>query len=57
MLAALVGAEIAFRNRHWAWRMIGWTIGGLALSQALGVARPGSYYYLPILASYIAYRT
>ena len=58
MPAALVGAEIAFRNRHWAWRMIGWTIGGLALSQALGAwLGQGSYYYLLILASYIAYRT
>ncbi|MCC6705904.1 MAG: YfhO family protein [Thermomicrobiales bacterium] len=58
MPMALVGAEIAFRNRHWAWRMIGWTIGGLALSQALGAwLGQGSYYYLLILAAYIAYRS
>ena len=57
MPAALVGAEIAFRNRHWAWRMIGWTIGGFALSQALGAwLGQGSYYYLLILSAYIAYR-
>jgi hypothetical protein len=57
MPAALVGAEIAFRNRHWAWRMIGWTIGGLAMSQALGAwLGQGSYYYILILATFIAYR-
>jgi hypothetical protein len=57
MPMALVGAEIAFRNRHWAWRMIGWTIGGFALSQALGAwLGQGSYYYILILATFIAYR-
>lgn len=57
MPIALVGAEIAVRNRHWTWRVIGWTIGGLAVSQALGAwLGQGGYYFLLFLAAFIAYR-
>jgi hypothetical protein len=58
MPIALIGAEIAIRNRHWAWRVIGWTIGGLAVSQAMSAwLGQGGYYFLLILAAFIAYRT
>jgi hypothetical protein len=58
MPVALVGAEIAIRNRHWAWRVIGWTIGGLAVSQALSAwLGQGGYYFLLVLAAFIVYRS
>lgn len=54
---ALVGAELALRARAWAWRIIGWSIAGLTVSQALGAwLGQGGYYFLLFLASYIGYR-
>lgn len=58
MPVALVGAELAVRNRVWSWRIIGWAIAGLAVSQALGAwLGQGGYYFLLFLASYLGYRT
>jgi len=57
MPLALVGAELAMRSPAWKWRVMGWTIAGLAVSQALGAwLGQGGYYFLLFLAAYVGYR-
>ena len=55
---ALAGAELAIRSRSSSWRLLGWIVAGLSASQALAAwLGQGGYYFLLVLAAYIAYRT
>lgn len=55
---ALLGAEIAIRQRDWRWRVPGWALAGIAVSQALAAwLGQGAYYLLIALGAFIAYRT
>ena len=57
MPLALVGAEVGMRSGGWPWRIIGWAIAGLAVSQALGAwLGQGGYYFLLFLAAWVGYR-
>jgi hypothetical protein len=54
----ILGAELAIRSRRWPTRSLGWGVGGLGLSQILGMwVGQGSYYALLVLGGYVAYRT
>lgn len=55
--AALIGTELALRSRDAGWRVIGWCLAALAVSQALGAwLGQGAYYFLLVVAAYIAWR-
>lgn len=55
---ALLGAEIAVRDRDWTRRIAGWALAGFALSQGLAAwLGQGAYYLLLALGAFIAFRT
>jgi hypothetical protein len=55
---ALLGAELAMRNRQWPGRIAGWSIAGLAVSQGLAAwLGQGAYYLLLVLGAFVAFRT
>ncbi len=57
MPIALVGAELAMRAQSPTGRVGGWTVAGVAVSQALGAwLGQGGYYFLLFLTAFIAYR-
>jgi hypothetical protein len=55
---ALIGAELAVRQRRWQRRIVGWGLAACAMSQIIAVwPGQGAYYSAMLIGGYIAFRT